>query len=77
VCKTVASPSDSHRCANQLIPKYVDVAVPTFSVFGNHDAINNVAGVPVVTITSITIADFVAQGVLSVGGGGGRLGAPI
>lgn len=74
LCKSVVSPDDSQRCANELSAGGVDLAMSTINFFGNHFSIYEGSGIPVVVVTPITLADFTAPGVFSIGAGGGCLG---
>jgi branched-chain amino acid transport system substrate-binding protein len=73
-CKMVVTPDDSQRCANEISAEGVELAISTINFFGNHYDIYQGTGIPVVTVTPITIADFITPGVYSVGAGGGCLG---
>ena len=74
LCKTVISPDDSQRCANELSAAGVDLVISTINFFGNHFSIYQGSGIPVIVGTPVTIADFTSQGVYSIGAGGGCLG---
>ena len=74
VCKMAISPDDSQRCANELIAKKPFLIVSSLNFFGNQIPIYQQAKVPAVVGTPITIGDFTANGVYSVGGGGGCVG---
>ena len=74
LCKSVVSPDDSQRCANELSASGVDLAISTLNFFGNHYSIYQGSDIPVVVITPLTIADFTTPGVFSIGAGGGCLG---
>jgi branched-chain amino acid transport system substrate-binding protein len=74
LCKSIVSPDDSQRCANELSAEGVDLAISTINFFGNHYAIYQGSGIPVIAVTPITIADFTSEGVRSIGAGGGCLG---
>ena len=74
ICKSVVSPDDSQRCANELSASGVDLAVSTINFFGNHFSIYEGSEIPVIVATPITIADFTSPGVYSIGAGGGCLG---
>jgi branched-chain amino acid transport system substrate-binding protein len=75
VCKSVVSPDDSQRCANELAADEIEMAISTINFFGNHFAIYKGSDIPVVVVTPVTIADFTSEGVYSIGAGGGCLGA--
>ncbi len=75
LCKSVISPDDSQRCANELSAAGVDMAVSTINFFGNHFSIYQGSDIPVLVVTPVTIADFTSEGVYSIGAGGGCLGA--
>ena len=74
LCKSIVSPDDSQRCANELSADGVDLAISTINFFGNHYAIYQGSGIPVLAVTPITIADFTSPGVFAIGAGGGCLG---
>ncbi len=74
LCKSVVSPDDSQRCANELSAAGVDLAISTINFFGNHFSIYQGSGIPVLAVTPITIADFTSPGVYAIGAGGGCLG---
>ena len=74
LCKSVVSPDDSQRCANELSAAGVDLAISTINFFGNHFSIYQGSDIPVIAVTPITIADFTSPGVYSIGAGGGCLG---
>lgn len=74
LCKSVVSPDDSQRCANELAAADIELAVSTINFFGNHFSIYQGSDIPVIVGTPITIGDFTAEGVYSVGAGGGCLG---
>ncbi len=74
LCKSVVSPDDSQRCANELSAGGVEMALSTINFFGNHFPIYAGAGIPVVVGTPITIPDFTSPGVFAIGAGGGCLG---
>jgi len=69
------NPADSQKCANELAGKKPFVVVSSLNFFGNHFPIYQAAGVNVIVGTPITIGDFTAPGVFSIGAGGGCLGA--
>ena len=74
LCKSVVSPDDSQRCANELAADEVEMAISTINFFGNHFAIYQGSDIPVIVVTPITIADFTSEGVYAIGAGGGCLG---
>ena len=74
LCKSIVSPDDSQRCANELSADGVDLAISTINFFGNHFSIYEGSGIPVLAVTPITIADFTSPGVFAIGAGGGCLG---
>ncbi len=74
VCKSVVSPDDSQRCANELLTDEPFMVFSSINFFGNQFPIYAAAKVPVVVITPITVGDFTSPGVYSIGGGGGCLG---
>jgi len=74
LCKSIVSPDDSQRCANELSADGVDVALSTINFFGNHFGIYQGSDIPVIVGTPITLADFTSEGVYSIGAGGGCLG---
>ncbi|WP_420452250.1 ABC transporter substrate-binding protein [Ilumatobacter sp.] len=74
LCKTVISPDDSQRCANELSASGVDLVISTINFFGNHFSIYQGSEIPVIVGTPVTIADFTSEGVYSIGAGGGCLG---
>lgn len=74
LCKSIVSPDDSQRCANELSASGVDMAISTLNFFGNHFAIYQGSDIPVIVGTPITLADFTSEGVYSIGAGGGCLG---
>jgi branched-chain amino acid transport system substrate-binding protein len=74
VCKMAISPDDSQRCANELISKKPFLIVSSLNFFGNQIPIYQQAKVPAMVGTPITVGDFTANGVYSVGGGGGCVG---
>ena len=67
LCKSIVSPDDSQRCANELSAEGVDLAISTINFFGNHYSIYRGAGIPVLAVTPITIADFTSEGVFAIG----------
>jgi branched-chain amino acid transport system substrate-binding protein len=75
LCKAVATPDDSQRCANELAADEVEMVVSTINFFGNHFSIYQGSDIPVIVGTPVTIADFTSEGVYSIGAGGGCLGA--
>jgi branched-chain amino acid transport system substrate-binding protein len=74
LCKSVVSPDDSQRCANELAAEGVEMAISTINFFGNHFSIYQGSNIPVLVGTPITIGDFTSPGVYSIGAGGGCLG---
>ena len=68
------SPDDSQRCANELLAADPFLIVSSLNFFGNQIPIYQQAGVPAIVGTPITVGDFTAEGVYSIGGGGGCLG---
>ncbi len=74
LCKSIVSPDDSQRCANELSADGVDLAISTINFFGNHFSIYKGSDIPVLAVTPITIADFTSPGVFAIGAGGGCLG---
>lgn len=74
VCKSVVSPDDSQRCANELLTDDPTIVFSSINFFGNQLGIYAAAGVPAIVITPITVGDFTTPGVYSIGGGGGCLG---
>ena len=74
LCKSVVSPDDSQRCANELLTDNPFLVFSSINFFGNQFPIYAAAKVPVVVITPITVGDFTSPGVYSIGGGGGCLG---
>jgi branched-chain amino acid transport system substrate-binding protein len=74
LCKSVVSPDDSQRCANELAADGVELVISTINFFGNHFAIYQGSEIPVIVGTPITIADFTGEGIYSIGAGGGCLG---
>lgn len=75
LCKSIVSPDDSQRCANELSADGVDLAISTINFFGNQFSIYKGSNIPVLTVTPITIADFTSPGTFAIGAGGGCLGA--
>ena len=73
-CFTAINPADSQKCANELAAKKPFVAVSTINFFGNQIPIYQQAGINVIVGTPITVADFTAPGVYSIGAGGGCVG---
>jgi branched-chain amino acid transport system substrate-binding protein len=74
LCKSVVSPDDSQRCANELSADNVEMAISTINFFGNQFSIYQGSNIPVVVVTPITIADFTSEGTYAIGAGGGCLG---
>jgi branched-chain amino acid transport system substrate-binding protein len=74
LCKSIVSPDDSQRCANELSAAGVEVAISTINFFGNNFSIYQGSNIPVIVGTPITLADFTSEGVYSIGAGGGCLG---
>ncbi len=74
LCKSIVSPDDSQRCANELSASGVEMAISTINFFGNHFSIYQGSNIPVIVGTPITLADFTSEGVYSIGAGGGCLG---
>lgn len=74
-CRSVVSPDDSQRCANELAASNVELAVSTINFFGNHLSIFQGSDIPVVVLRPVTVADFTSDGVYSIGAGGGCLGS--
>ena len=74
LCKSVVSPDDSQRCANELAADEVELAISTINFFGNHFSIYQGSDIPVLVVTPVTIADFTSEGVYAIGAGGGCLG---
>ena len=74
LCKSVVSPDDSQRCANELAADEVELAISTINFFGNNFSIYKGSNIPVIVGTPITIADFTSEGVYAIGAGGGCLG---
>ncbi|MGD9997863.1 MAG: ABC transporter substrate-binding protein [Ilumatobacteraceae bacterium] len=74
VCKSVVSPDDSQRCANELLTDDPFMVFSSINFFGNQFPIYAAANMPVVVITPITVGDFTSPGVYSIGAGGGCLG---
>jgi branched-chain amino acid transport system substrate-binding protein len=74
LCKTVISPDDSQRCANELSASGVELAISTINFFGNHFGIYQGSGIPVVVSSAVTLGDFTSEGVYAIGAGGGCLG---
>jgi branched-chain amino acid transport system substrate-binding protein len=74
VCTMAITPDDSQRCANELSADGVEIAFSSLNFFGNHFGIYQGSNIPVVVGTPITVGDFTAPGVFSIGTGGGCLG---
>jgi branched-chain amino acid transport system substrate-binding protein len=74
LCKSIVSPDDSQRCANELAADGVEMVISTINFFGNHFSIYQGSDIPVIVGTPITIGDFTSPGVYSIGAGGGCLG---
>jgi branched-chain amino acid transport system substrate-binding protein len=74
LCKSIVSPDDSQRCANELSASGVEMAISTINFFGNHFSIYNGSEIPVIVGTPITLADFTSPNVFAIGAGGGCLG---
>ncbi len=74
VCVMAITPDDSQRCANELSADGVEFAFSSLNFFGNHFSIYGGSDIPVVVGTPITVGDFTAPGVFSIGTGGGCLG---
>ncbi len=74
LCKTIVSPDDSQRCANELSADGVELAISTINFFGNNFSIYQGSDIPVLVVTPVTIADFTSEGVYAIGAGGGCLG---
>jgi branched-chain amino acid transport system substrate-binding protein len=74
LCKSVVTPDDSQRCANELSAEGVELVFTTIAFFGNQYSIYQGSDIPVVSITPVTIADFTTPGVYAIGAGGGCLG---
>jgi branched-chain amino acid transport system substrate-binding protein len=74
LCKSVVTPDDSQRCANELAADGVEMVISTINFFGNHFSIYKGSNIPVIVGTPITIGDFTSEGVYSIGAGGGCLG---
>jgi branched-chain amino acid transport system substrate-binding protein len=68
------NPADSQKCANELAGKDPFTVISSLNFFGNHFPIYEQAGINVVVGTPITVGDFTAPGVYSIGTGGGCLG---
>ena len=73
VCKSVVSPDDSQRCANELRPT-TTIAVSTINFFGNHFAIYK-APTSRSSWSRRSRRRLHLEGVYSIGAGGGCLGA--
>ena len=73
-CFMAINPADSQKCANELAGKDPFAVISTLNFFGNHFPIYEQAGINVVVGTPITVGDFTAPGVYSIGAGGGCLG---
>jgi branched-chain amino acid transport system substrate-binding protein len=73
-CFMAVNPADSQKCANELAGKKPFLVVSSINFFGNQFPIYQAAGVNVVVATPITVGDFTAPGVFSIGPGGGCLG---
>jgi branched-chain amino acid transport system substrate-binding protein len=74
LCKSVVTPDDSQRCANELAADDVELAISTINFFGNHLSIYQGSDIPVIVGTPITIADFTTPGAYAIGAGGGCFG---
>ena len=69
LCKSVISPDDSQRCANELASSGVELVISTINFFGNFYPIYQGSGIPVVTPSPVTIADFTTEGAYATGSG--------
>ncbi|BAN02140.1 ABC transporter substrate-binding protein [Ilumatobacter coccineus] len=69
LCKSVISPDDSQRCANELSASGVDLVISTINFFGNFYEIYQGSNIPVVVTTPVTIADFTTEGAFAIGSG--------
>ncbi len=75
-CTMAVNPADSQKCANELAGKDPFAVISAINFFGNNFPIYEQAGIENVLVSvPITIGDFTAPGVFSVGAGGGCLGA--
>ncbi len=71
LCKSVVSPDDSQRCANELSAAGVDLAISTVNFFGNQFSIYQGSDIPVIIGTPITVGDLTSEGAYAIGAGGG------
>ncbi|MGA9277588.1 ABC transporter substrate-binding protein [Ilumatobacter sp.] len=69
LCKSVISPDDSQRCANELAASGVDMVISTINFFGNFYPIYQGSEIPVVVTSPVTIADFTTEGAYAIGSG--------
>jgi len=75
VCNEAISPSDSAKCANQLVSDKNFANISTINFFGNNWPILQGSGVPTFDLLPVTVADFTSAGVFGIGSGGGCVGA--
>jgi branched-chain amino acid transport system substrate-binding protein len=68
------NPADSQKCANELAGKDPFTVVSTLNFFGNQFPIYDAAGIKVIVANPITVGDYTAPGVFSIGAGGGCFG---
>ncbi|BAN02141.1 ABC transporter substrate-binding protein [Ilumatobacter coccineus] len=69
LCKSVISPDDSQRCANELAASEVEMVISTINFFGNFYEIFKGSDIPVIVTTPVTIADFTTEGAFAIGSG--------
>jgi branched-chain amino acid transport system substrate-binding protein len=74
VCKMAIDPADSQRCANELAGAEPFAVISPLNFFGNHFAIYQAAGVPMLIGAPVSINDFTSPNAYAIGDGGGCLG---
>jgi branched-chain amino acid transport system substrate-binding protein len=75
ICTTAITPGDSQKCANEVAAKKPFAVIRNINFFGNDLPILDAAGIPSISASLVTAADFTSTGTLGIAGGGGCVGA--
>ena len=75
ICTTAITPGDSQKCANEVAAKKPFAAIRNINFFGNDLPILDAAGIPSISASLVTAADFTTASTLGIASGGGCVGA--
>ena len=75
ICATAITPGDSQRCANEVAAKKPFAVLRNINFFGNDLPILDAAGIPSISTSLVTAADFTTASTLGIAAGGGCVGA--